>query len=91
VLDDGAPCGYLALEDHPAFIAVREIVIAPAFQGRGIGSFLLRQVLDQARERHVAVRVGTLLVNRAAALYRRLGFRETGRTPTHILFEWTVE
>ena len=40
--------------------------------------------------RGVAVRLQTHLVNRAAELYRRLGFQERGRTVTHILMEWRV-
>ncbi len=34
-------------------------------------------------------RMGALLQNRAVELYRRLGFLETGRTHTHLLFEWS--
>jgi ribosomal protein S18 acetylase RimI-like enzyme len=88
ILCDGEPCGYLCLEERADHLHVREIVIAPAFQGRGIGTALLRQVLRRAGERRLPVRLGTLRANRAAALYRRLGIREIGRTPTHLLFEW---
>ena len=88
VLCDGQPCGYLCLDERADQLRVREIVIAPAFQGRGIGTALLQRVLRRAGERPLPVRLGALHANRAAALYRRLGFREIGRTPTHLLFEW---
>jgi len=88
VLCDGEACGYLSVEQHQGQLHVREIVIAPAFQGRGIGTALLHQVLERARQCQLPVRLGTPHLNRAAALYRRLGFREVGRTPTHLLFEW---
>jgi ribosomal protein S18 acetylase RimI-like enzyme len=85
---DGQPCGYVCIEERADDIHVREIVVAPGFQGRGIGSTLLRAVLDRAHARGVPVRLGTFHANRAAALYRRLGFREIGHTATHILLEW---
>jgi ribosomal protein S18 acetylase RimI-like enzyme len=62
--------------------------LLPEFQNRGIGTAVLRELLAHAEGRGVPVQLGTLHANRAAALYRRLGFREIGRTQTHILFEW---
>ena len=88
VLCDGEPCGYVCIEDRADDIHVRELVILPEFQGRGIGSALLGEAIARARGRGVPVRLGTFHHNRAAELYRRLGFQETGRTPTHILMEW---
>jgi GNAT superfamily N-acetyltransferase len=88
VLCDGEPCGYVCVEDRADDVHVRELVILPEFQGRGIGSALLGEAIARARGRGVPVRLGTFHRNRAAELYRRLGFQETGRTPTHILMEW---
>ena len=88
VLRDGIPCGYTCIEDRQNDIHVRELVILPEFQNQGVGSSLLRTAMERARARRVPVRLGTFHVNRAANLYRRLGFQETGRTDIHILFEW---
>jgi ribosomal protein S18 acetylase RimI-like enzyme len=89
VLSDGVPCGYVAVYDRDEAVVFSELVILPAFQGRGIGTFLLREQMERARGRGVPVWLGVLHENhRAATLYRRLGFRETGRTDTHILMEW---
>ena len=88
LLCDGEPCGYLCVEEHPDHVLVREIVLAPAFQGRGIGSTVLRETQELARARGVPVRLGTFHTNRAADLYRRLGFRETGRSASFTGFEW---
>ncbi|HET7767435.1 MAG TPA: GNAT family N-acetyltransferase [Chloroflexota bacterium] len=85
---DGAPCGYACIEEHEDGFHVREIVIHPDFQGRGIGTAVLRETQARAQARGVPVHLGTFITNRAADLYRRLGFKETGRTDIHILMAW---
>lgn len=89
VLCDGVPCGYVAIYDRDEAVVFSELVLLPAFHGRGIGTALLREQMDRARARGVPVWLGVLHENhRAANLYRRLGFRERGKTDTHILMEW---
>lgn len=88
ILCDGAPCGYVRVEERGGDTHVHELVIDPEFQGRGVGSHILREVIEDARVRQVRVRLGTFHANHAVNLYRRLGFREYGQTDTHILMEW---
>ena len=83
---DGVACGYVCIEDRPDDLHVREIDIDPSFQGLGIGTAGLRSAIEHARNRGGPVVLGTLHENRAAELYRRLGFLETERTDTHTLF-----
>jgi GNAT superfamily N-acetyltransferase len=88
VFSDSIECGYCRIEYMNDHILVRELVIDPRFQGRGIGTRIMLGVFDEAAAGGVPVRLQTQLVNRAANLYRRLGFRECDRTSTHILMEW---
>lgn len=88
VFYNNTPCGYIAVEDHKSEIYIREIVISPKFQGLGIGTTLINEVINQAKERKVPVKLGTFHKNKAAILYERLGFKKVGETDTHILFEW---
>lgn len=83
---DGVPCGYVCIEERADDVHLRELDIDPAFQRRGIGTALLGAAADLASQRGVPVVLGTLHKNRAAQLYRRLGFVETGTTETHTLF-----
>jgi GNAT superfamily N-acetyltransferase len=85
---DGQPCGYTSIDDRDDAIIVRELVLLPAFQRRGIGSAILRETIGRARGRSIPIHLGTHHQNRAQELYRRLGFREIERTPTHVLMEW---
>jgi len=88
VLCDAVACGYCRIECRDDAIVVHELVIDPNFQGRCTGTRIMESVLKDAAKRAVPVRLQTQLVNRAANLYRRLGFRERGRTDRHILMEW---
>jgi ribosomal protein S18 acetylase RimI-like enzyme len=89
VLSDGAPCGYVCVEDCSDHVHLHELVLKPDYQGQGIGSAVLDLVMEHARARRVSVRLRTSRANRAASLYRRVGFREVGTTNTHLLFEWS--
>jgi ribosomal protein S18 acetylase RimI-like enzyme len=82
---DGAVAGYLEVADHNDHIEIRNIVLAPEAQGRGVGGALIADIIARAAKRGRDVRLRVHTVNhRAQAVYRRLGFVETGRTPTHI-------
>jgi GNAT superfamily N-acetyltransferase len=87
ILADSVPCGYTCIEERAHDVHVRELVLLPEFQGQGIGTSILREVLECARARRVPVHLGTFHQNRALNLYRRLGFSETGRTDTHVVLE----
>ncbi len=84
---DGIPCGYVCVEYATDHIHLAEIVIDPAYQGKGLGTRLLKGIIDSANEMHKPVRLHTQLKNRAIGLYLRLGFVEYGRTERHILLE----
>ena len=67
--------------DH---IRLNELMIDPDFQGKGLGSAIVQQTIQQAESEGIPVRLQVLLANRAIALYSRLGFKEAGRTDTHV-------
>ena len=88
---DGVRVGMIQLFDGPDAIEVGEIQISPSYQGRGIGSMLLRDTVSEAQANRKKVLLSTGLKNyRASSLYRRLGFDHTGQTETHNLFEFPL-
>lgn len=91
ILLDDVRSGYWIVEHRTKDIHLRELVIHPDFQGRGIGTTLLRMLQRDAAARGVPIRLGTFHQNRAQDLYARPGFRAFDSTDTHVLMEWRPE
>jgi ribosomal-protein-alanine N-acetyltransferase len=79
-LDAEDVVGYAGLCDYPDEAWVQTIAVAPALQGSGLGSRLLRALLEEAERRRQ--RVVSLEVRAdngpAQRLYERHGFTRTG-------------
>ena len=84
----GRDAGYLTAKQEPHEIQLHNIMIAPEFQGRGLGTAVLRDFLAAAQARRVPVRLQVMKVNPARRLYERLGFTVTEETPTHFRMVW---
>ena len=71
-------------------IQINDLYILPEYQRRGIGSHLVSKLLEEAREKHIPVRLGVLKVNPARRFYEKLGFAVVGETETHYQMEASV-
>jgi GNAT superfamily N-acetyltransferase len=92
ILLDGAPIGFYRIEatarcltehDFPRpTLGLRSFFIDHHWQGRGLGSWALAAILNDLARRHPGARDVALTVNvrniAGIALYRRLGFSDTG-------------
>lgn len=77
---DGRIAGYANLNGHQGVARLSYLFVDPAYQGRGIGTGLMRRALDHARvlgyERAV---LGTAVQNHPARrFYERAGWTDTG-------------
>lgn len=89
VIADGQSAGLLHVEPKPAEIFLANIQIHPAFQRRGLGTAVIRTVMESGRLLGLPVRLQVLTVNTAARdLYLRLGFAIAGETATHVVMRW---
>lgn len=70
----GEKAGFFATQHGPDGLQLDHLYIHPGFQGRGIGSAVLKQVLAEADERGVAVLVGALKESASNRFYQRHGF-----------------
>ena len=66
----------------------RKFYILPHFQRRGIGSYSIKQLINEAKIRQITLRLGVLAVNPAINLYKREGFAVQTQTKERIYMEY---
>jgi GNAT superfamily N-acetyltransferase len=77
--------GAICVERRPTDLFLSNIEVLPAYQAQGIGTQLIRALMDEAHKRGVPLSLRVLRVNPARKLYERLGFVISGETATHYL------
>lgn len=85
---DGVPAGRRVVAQADGALHLLDIALMPAWCGKGIGSTQLRALQQEAAGAGLPLRLHVALNNRAEALYRRLGFKETGVSGMHRAMEW---
>jgi ribosomal protein S18 acetylase RimI-like enzyme len=81
---DGVDAGMLAVEETDEEIWLASIEIHPRFQGGGLGTAIIRSLLDRGAAAGKPVTLRVLHSNpRARALYERLGFQIFREIETH--------
>jgi ribosomal protein S18 acetylase RimI-like enzyme len=86
---EGQDAGLLNVEREPDEIFLANLQILPAFQNRGLGSAVLRELLESAAVLGQPVRLQVLRVNAGAArLYARFGFQTYHESLTHRSMRW---
>ena len=84
----GLDVGILYMTRQPDCIRLHQMFILPEYQGKGIGAVCINQIIKEATASRLPIRLQVLKVNnRAAVFYKRLGFKRTGESDTHILME----
>ena len=88
VLRDGQPIGRLYVDRRPDELRILDIALLSEHRGGGIGTGLMRELLDEAARAGKAVRIHVEHNNPALRLYHRLGFTRVGDTGVYYLMEW---
>jgi ribosomal protein S18 acetylase RimI-like enzyme len=88
ILDDGVMVGSVAVSHHDDHDFVEDIMMHPDHRDRGIGTQVMRELMQAADARQVPLRLSVLDGNRARVLYERLGFRVTLVVPPRTKLEW---
>ena len=87
----GADVGYISVEEQKSCLLLHTIGILPEFQGRGIGTTLIRRLQRRAKLKGVPVMLQVLKGNPARRLYERLGFKVFNTTDTHHQLKWAAQ
>lgn len=87
ILVSDRPVGrlYVARLEHE--IQIVDLTLMPDERNAGIGSFSLRQLLDEAANTGKVVRVYVETFNRSLRLFERLGFVSVEQHGVHLLLE----
>ncbi|MCE5983530.1 GNAT family N-acetyltransferase [Pseudomonas sp. LF19] len=73
------PLGYFSLSQDRQALFIRELHLLEGFRGRGVGSWVLTQLVDWTRQRQLPLlRLMVFKSNPAQALYLRHGFEAVG-------------
>jgi ribosomal protein S18 acetylase RimI-like enzyme len=72
------PIGRMIVDRSKHAIRLLDIALLPAYRNKGLGTSLVRQLLEEADWARRPVQLHVDECNRAKSLYKRLGFVETG-------------
>ena len=86
---DGTPVGRLWVDEWHDQIRLVDIALIPECRGQGIGSALLRQVMERGGAAGKPVTIHVEAYNPALGLYRRLGFEPIDTNGAYLLMRWS--
>jgi ribosomal protein S18 acetylase RimI-like enzyme len=86
---DGTPVGRLWVDEWRDQIRLVDIALIPECRGLGIGSALVRRVMDRGAAAGKPVTIHVEAYNPALALDRRLGFEPIDTNGAYYLMRWT--
>ncbi|CCF82961.1 GNAT family N-acetyltransferase [Nitrolancea hollandica] len=85
------PAGRLYVDRNPDEVRIIDIALLPEYRGQGIGTTLLRSLLEEAGRANKPVRIHVEQANPALRLYRRLGFAVVADRGIYVLMEWSPD
>ena len=88
LLNGEIPVGAAIVARSSDSIRLVDVALFGEFRGSGIGGAFVAQLMQEARERGVPLRLSVLRSNRARNLYARLGFAETAADQMYIEMEY---
>jgi GNAT superfamily N-acetyltransferase len=91
ILSSGRPVGRLYVARLEQEIRIIDITVLPPERKSGIGSFLLNELLDEARQVGKVVRIYIENYNPSLRLFGRLNFKPIEEHGIHLLLEWSPQ
>ena len=85
---DGTPVGRIYLDRDAGRLHILDITVLPQHRNAGIGSFLLRQLLQEAAGSSKPVNIYVENFNPSLRLFKRLGFQVAEENGFQLLLKW---
>ncbi|HKG46062.1 MAG TPA: GNAT family N-acetyltransferase [Pyrinomonadaceae bacterium] len=89
ILSNGRPVGRLYVARLDQEIRIIDITLIPAERNVGIGSYLIKQLLDDANQTGKVTRIYVEEFNPSLRLFQRLGFSPSEQHGFHLLLQWS--
>ena len=86
---DHNPIGRILVDRSGETIRLVDIALLTEFRGRGIGSILLRRLLDEGAAAGKRVVLSVYKFNPAMRLYERLGFFKVAEDGLYVQMQWS--
>ncbi|MDF1814396.1 MAG: GNAT family N-acetyltransferase [Verrucomicrobiales bacterium] len=84
------PIGFWWVERRDDEIYLNRISILPAHQNQGIGTHLIRRLIQEGGRQSRPVRLQVFPNNPARRIYQRIGFQEEDHSETHVHMIYAV-
>lgn len=88
---DKTSIGRLYVDRREQEIRIIDIALLPDFRGKGVGTFLMQLLFDEASKENKSVTIHVEHNNPAMHLYQRLGFKHIHDEGVYYFMEWTKE
>ena len=87
ILSNGRQVGRLYVARLEKEIRIVDITLLPTARNCGIGSHLLKQLIEESRRDSKVIRIYVEEFNPSLSLFKRLGFSATEQQGVHLLME----
>lgn len=88
ILANGQPVGRFYTDENEDEIKIIDITVLPNYRNAGIGSPLIRELMERAQKAGKPVRIYVESYNRSLRLFERLGFAKVEEDGINVLLEW---
>jgi ribosomal protein S18 acetylase RimI-like enzyme len=88
IVEDKLDVGWVQVIDSPDALYLGQIYVAPPSQNCGIGTAILRELIDKARKGSKTITLDVMKNNRSRLLYERLGFQVIGQSDCKLKMQW---
>src|SRR6185436_18127614 len=89
IMSDDRPVGRLYVARLDQEIRIVDITLLPAERNAGIGSYLIKQLLDEANRTGKLTRIYVEEFNPSLRLFERLGFSPSEQLGIHLLMQYS--
>jgi N-acetylglutamate synthase-like GNAT family acetyltransferase len=91
IMEDNVAVGRLYVAREKELIRILDITLVPEKRSEGIGTHLIKQLLNEGADTQRPVQIYVETFNRSLGLFERLGFSRRAEEGFNYLLEWAAE